>query len=160
MRCLFGSHVALHHPGGSQQSTPVSAAYRSLRYSWTIGITVAPSPTADATRFIDRCRTSPAASTPGMLVSRKGGSTLEWPARRLVTVWCEIAAGEDVAPAVAYQHVCQPLGSPAGQATGISPAVPSAKFRLECSHIRSAQHSNPALGRIENFGPAFRITVA
>lgn len=31
---------------------------------------IEPSPTADATRFTEPCRTSPAASTPGTLVSR------------------------------------------------------------------------------------------
>ena len=32
-----------------------------------------PSPTAAATRLVERCRTSPAANTPGTLVSRKAG---------------------------------------------------------------------------------------
>lgn len=31
---------------------------------------MAPSPTAEATRFIDSARTSPAANTPGTLLSR------------------------------------------------------------------------------------------
>ena len=34
---------------------------------------MAPSPTADATRFIESCRTSPAAKTPGTLVSNAYG---------------------------------------------------------------------------------------
>ena len=35
---------------------------------------IAPSPTADATRFIESSRTSPAAKTPGRLVSSANGS--------------------------------------------------------------------------------------
>src|SRR4051795_5113988 len=38
--------------------------------SW---IAIEPSPTADATRFTDPCRTSPTAYTPGRLVSRRNG---------------------------------------------------------------------------------------
>ena len=34
---------------------------------------MAPSPTAEATRFIESSRTSPAAKTPGTLVSRVNG---------------------------------------------------------------------------------------
>jgi hypothetical protein len=44
------------------------------RCSCTRRTTVAPSPTAEATRLIDPCRTSPAAKTPGMLVSSGKGS--------------------------------------------------------------------------------------
>src|SRR6476646_4752750 len=35
---------------------------------------MAPSPTAEATRLVEPNRTSPAAKTPGLLVSRKNGS--------------------------------------------------------------------------------------
>ena len=35
---------------------------------------MAPSPTADATRFIESSRTSPAANTPGTLASRANGA--------------------------------------------------------------------------------------
>jgi hypothetical protein len=41
------------------------APYISLRYSWTNCTAMAPSPTADATRFTESERTSPAAKTPG-----------------------------------------------------------------------------------------------
>ena len=37
---------------------------------------MAPSPTAEATRLIDPCRRSPAANTPGMLVSSSKGARL------------------------------------------------------------------------------------
>ena len=42
---------------------------RSSRYSCTMRIATAPSPTDEATRFTDPDRTSPTAKTPGMLVS-------------------------------------------------------------------------------------------
>src|SRR5215204_777722 len=45
-----------------------------LRYWWTNCTAIEPSPTAEATRFTDRWRTSPAAKMPAMLVSRKKGS--------------------------------------------------------------------------------------
>ena len=48
-------------------------AYISLRYSWTNWTDIAPSPTAEATRFTDPERTSPAANTPGWLVSSRNG---------------------------------------------------------------------------------------
>ncbi|MEH2012632.1 MAG: hypothetical protein V7K65_14160 [Nostoc sp.] len=35
---------------------------------------IAPSPTAEATRLTEPCRTSPAANEPGTLVSKKNGS--------------------------------------------------------------------------------------
>ena len=35
---------------------------------------MAPSPTAEATRFMESSRTSPAANTPGTLVSRANGA--------------------------------------------------------------------------------------
>src|SRR2546423_11231743 len=46
---------------------------RSFRCSWTNCTAIDPSPTADATRLTDPDRTSPAANTPGRLVSRKNG---------------------------------------------------------------------------------------
>src|SRR5215472_1906078 len=48
--------------------------HSARKYSWTSWIAVAPSPTADATRLTERQRASPAANTPGMLVSKKYGS--------------------------------------------------------------------------------------
>src|SRR5215207_1733838 len=44
------------------------------RYWWTSLTAIAPSPTAEAQRLIEPERTSPAANTPGMLVSSKNGS--------------------------------------------------------------------------------------
>ena len=48
--------------------------HASLRYLCTSSTAIDPSPTADATRLIDWSRTSPAAKTPGMLVSSAYGS--------------------------------------------------------------------------------------
>ena len=44
-------------------------AHASARYSWMSDTAIEPSPTALATRLIERARTSPATSTPGTLVS-------------------------------------------------------------------------------------------
>ena len=49
------------------------AAAVSLRYSWTSWTAMAPSPTAEATRLTEPWRTSPAAKTPGRLVSSSSG---------------------------------------------------------------------------------------
>jgi hypothetical protein len=63
------------------------ADHSACKYSCISWIAVAPSPTADATRLTERWRTSPAANTPGMLVSKKKGSRSslhplgEWPER-------------------------------------------------------------------------------
>jgi hypothetical protein len=58
-------------------SPPYSGLNRvqvSARYSCARRTTMDPSPTAEATRFIAPARTSPAANTPGTLVSRGSGS--------------------------------------------------------------------------------------
>ena len=44
-------------------------AHALARYSWISETAIEPSPTALATRLIERARTSPATSTPGTLVS-------------------------------------------------------------------------------------------
>src|SRR5207245_4708571 len=48
-------------------------SYRSLRSSWTSMTAIDPSPTAEATRLAEPERTSPAANTPGWLVSSSNG---------------------------------------------------------------------------------------
>ena len=45
----------------------------SARRVWMSWMAIEPSPTADATRLTEECRTSPAARTPGMLVSSEYG---------------------------------------------------------------------------------------
>src|SRR5207244_7453205 len=54
--------------------------YRSLRYSWTSMTAIDPSPTAEATRLAEPERTSPAANTPGWLVSSSNGGrrAVQW----------------------------------------------------------------------------------
>ncbi len=52
----------------------VCRAHASARYWWTSDTAIDPSPTALATRLIERARTSPATNTPGTLVSSGNGS--------------------------------------------------------------------------------------
>ena len=70
-------------PGARQAARQIDAPARgaadasiqvSARYSCARRTTIDPSPTAEATRFIAPARTSPAANTPGTLVSRGSGS--------------------------------------------------------------------------------------
>lgn len=51
----------------------VRLSHLSLRYSCTNWTAIAPSPTAEATRLTELDRTSPAANTPGRLVSSRNG---------------------------------------------------------------------------------------
>ncbi len=46
----------------------------SLKYWWTNWTAIEPSPTAEAQRLIEPCRTSPATKMPGTLVSSRNGS--------------------------------------------------------------------------------------
>ena len=46
-----------------------SVGHASTRYSWISEMAIDPSPTALATRLIERARTSPATNTPGTVVS-------------------------------------------------------------------------------------------
>src|SRR4249920_1009866 len=55
----------------------VRLSHLSLRYSSTNCTAIAPSPTAEATRLTEPDRTSPAANTPGRLVSSKNGGCLD-----------------------------------------------------------------------------------
>src|SRR5439155_4264022 len=67
----------------------VVQSHAFARYSWISETAIEPSPTALATRLIDRARTSPATNTPGTLVSSTYGSRFSaqlpsrasWPAR-------------------------------------------------------------------------------
>jgi len=59
-------------PGNRRQVlASVPPARCSAKYWWTTAIAMLPSPTPAAHRLIDPWRTSPAASTPGMLVSSR-----------------------------------------------------------------------------------------
>ena len=77
---------------------------------WSNWIAIEPSPTADATRLTEPWRTSPAANTPGMLVSRRNGRAVERPDRRRR----QVGAGEDEALLVPLDLGGQPLGVRAG----------------------------------------------
>ena len=55
--------------GGWSPVEAVRAADQVPKYSWIWRIAIAPSPTAEATRLTEPLRTSPAANTPGRLVS-------------------------------------------------------------------------------------------
>ena len=55
----------------------------SVRCSWMSRTAIAPSPTADATRLVEPARTSPAANTPGRLVSRRSGGLANGHAARI-----------------------------------------------------------------------------
>ena len=75
-------------------------------YSCTMRTTVAPSPTAEATRLIEPCRASPAANTPGMLVSSVKRFTVLPPAAPGLIE--KIATRDQIAPHVAGDIVRQP----------------------------------------------------
>ncbi len=53
----------------AQTVSSTTAAGQAPKYSWMCRIAMAPSPTAEATRLTEPLRTSPAANTPGRLVS-------------------------------------------------------------------------------------------
>src|SRR5438876_402265 len=57
----------------SRWCTTVGVTHISFRYSCTNWTAIAPSPTAEATRLTEAERTSPAANTPGRLVSSRNG---------------------------------------------------------------------------------------
>ena len=60
--------------GDPAELAGLQGRHESLRYLCTSSTAIEPSPTAEATRLIDWSRTSPAAKTPGMLVSSANGS--------------------------------------------------------------------------------------
>jgi hypothetical protein len=69
-----------------------------------------PSPTAEATRFTAPWRTSPAAKTPGMLVSSGKGKRSTCHPRRGGAVLREVPAGDDVSVLVTRYLLGQPVG--------------------------------------------------
>ena len=72
--CFERLIVQMLMPRRGRSYTTVRSGSRVRRCSCMSRTTVAPSPTADATRLIDPSRTSPAANTPGMLASSGSGS--------------------------------------------------------------------------------------
>src|SRR5687767_5609188 len=61
---------ALEEPDSAER---IELHHIVARYRWTRYTDIAPSPTAEATRFMESSRTSPAAKTPGTLVSSVNG---------------------------------------------------------------------------------------
>ena len=80
-------------------------AHACARYSWMSETAIEPSPTALATRLIERARTSPATKTPGHAGLQRVGVAAERPARRP-----DVGAGEDEAALVARDDALQPIG--------------------------------------------------
>ena len=76
--------------------------------------TSTPSPTAEATRFIESERTSPAAKTPGRLVSSaNGGRASAHPSARCAS-GDEVVPGHDEAVVVAHDVGAEPVGARRG----------------------------------------------
>ena len=98
--------------GGEVYAAPaatdlVSCAATSRRYSCMRRTTVAPSPTADATRMIEPSRTSPAANTPGHARLERQRLTL---ALQAIGPAEKVATRDQVALRVADDLVREPLG--------------------------------------------------
>ena len=70
MRSSAGLHCGDRDAWGVGDVADVGGGHSVSRYRCTNMTAMAPSPTADATRLADSARTSPAAKTPGTLVSR------------------------------------------------------------------------------------------
>ncbi len=71
---------------------------------------MAPSPTADATRFIESSRTSPAANTPGRLVSSEYGARAS-DQRGAPGQIEQVATGDDEPAVVAHDRRPEPVGA-------------------------------------------------
>ena len=72
---------------------------------------VAPSPTAEATRLTDRCRTSPAANTPGTLVSSSSGGRFSGQPAGSSPGLVQVPAGENEPVPVPLHAAFQPGGA-------------------------------------------------
>ena len=73
--------------------------------NWTL---IEPSPTALATRLIERWRTSPATNTPGSVVSSRNGSRSSGQRCR-VARRRDVGAGQHEAARVARDRVAEPV---------------------------------------------------
>ena len=90
--------------GAGRRAPRSPALMPSARYSWMSDTAIEPSPTALATRLIERARTSPATKTPGTLVSSSVGVALQRPAGA-----AGVGAGEDEAALVARDDAVEPV---------------------------------------------------
>ena len=111
---------------------------------------MAPSPTAEATRFIESSRTSPAANTPGMLVSSAYGARPSGQRRRLAGRW-QVLAGHDEALGVALdtrrrasRYAASAPMKTNSQLVSTSSCAPVSRSRKvsasRCSSPRAADH--------------------
>ena len=82
----------------------VDDVHAAARYSWISETAIEPSPTALATRLIERARTSPATNTPGHARLQHVRIALERPAGRL-----GVEPGEDEAVLVAGHDALEPV---------------------------------------------------
>jgi hypothetical protein len=73
-----------------------------------------PSPTPEATRFMEPCRTSPTAKIPGTLVSSRNGIAVVRPALRTSPVANKVGPSQQETALVALDHIRQPIGSRQG----------------------------------------------
>ena len=102
---------------------------------------IAPSPTAEATRFTEPLRTSPAAKTPGRLVSRVMQSSGPRLCHSLGAGAGLLAsgAGEDEAAGVEGEHAGQPLGVGVGAGEDEQAPVPRGR---RCPPVRLSTTSS------------------
>src|SRR5215207_2386052 len=85
-------------------------SYCSRRYSWTSRMAVAPSPTAAATRLTEPWRMSPAANTPGRLVSSSSGGRFGGQSGGWFAVAEHATAGQQESAVVPLDGGGQPVG--------------------------------------------------
>src|SRR5205807_2980633 len=114
------------------------------RYSCTKCTAIDPSPTADATRFIDSLRTSPATNTPGRLVSSRCGGRES--AHRGRTSSCSTSAPESTKPRSSRATAAgsQPVCGRAPMNTNVAAASICSRSPVRVSRtVRRSSDSSP-----------------
>ena len=102
---------------------------------------IEPSPTALATRLIERARTSPATKTPGTLVSSRNGSRFSGQPSPL-----HVGAGEDEAVLVARDDALEPVGVRRGadeDEAGVDVERRTRRRRRPATRSRRSRPSSP-----------------
>src|SRR5262249_22765313 len=120
----------------------VRGRHACARYSWISETAIEPSPTALATRLIERARTSPATNTPGTVVSSRWGP--RWASRP--PPWAAAGGGRRPRPAGATPPASQSVRGAAPMktkhaSTGSTDSLPSAsrmRSALRCPSSPSA----------------------
>ena len=105
----FGALFVGERTREERASEVVGDGHTVSRYRCTLLTELEPSPTADATRFIDDRRTSPAANTPGTLVSSRNGWRSSGHARGVERG--DVGPGEHEPVVVAGDVVAEPVGA-------------------------------------------------